>query len=197
MKGFKFKKYNGKYFGKFDEREEAVDYMKALASIYEKTEDINANTYTELARNSRKRGIYITPQQLKKFLLANDIPIRGRRGLTRGLEVRKRKYTTTLTVPPEIHEALRQFPNMSQGIEVIIRLFLGMPSKDCLVVFDDTLRVLFHYTKDGTEAVVFGDLKPRDELVLKGILKSIDDIGVVALIDFCKLYNYTRVGPNE
>lgn len=188
---------NGKYLAVFDTREEAMDYLDSLVELYLTAENKYVNTPSQLTRAARRKGIHLTMDTFRRYLRNKGVTKEQRLYTPRNGQIGRRKISTTVTLLPGIHDALKQFPTVTLGIEVITRLFLGLKTNDVFVVFDDTLRVLFHLGPDGYEAIVFGEVAPRDSKVIKQLLRNIEEKGLQSLLDFCILYNHFKLGPYE
>ena len=187
---------DNKYFGHFDTKQEAFDYLKELARRY-KFSPLRVNTVNKLCREAQEKGIYIYPTQVGKWfreVFDVDVKYTGK--------APEDRVVTSIYLDADLHSHLGRLQKHSKYlrnyvINTILRTACGLPVKP-LLVYLDKIPIVFVEWKEKWINIAMQEIDNEQKRYIESILYDLNENG----IDYAKQKleisgNYTIGGSKK
>ena len=184
---------NGLYLNKFENKDEAEEYMEKCIWQYLYTPYKDKMSIRKICRLAEEKdGVSISRPTLSRELKRRDIKFRNQRDKEL---IRKPQ---TYTINKDVLEVLDQYPNKSYIVELGLRIVLDIPCEDLIVFFPkgdkDDLVVIFNYEENKIKALVNGNPSERDSKDIQTLVNLGQSKGMKALIEYMEQFNYKYYG---
>jgi hypothetical protein len=186
---------NGLYLGKFETREESLEYIKKLANRYRYAPNQKRISIRKLVAEAREQGIRLNRTSLGRWFRQLGVEIRNVR-----VERESTKTNQTYSVSNEIIEEIDEYPNKSYLVELGLRLVTRMPIEDVILFFPkekdgSAVNAIFKKETNGKVSIqATGKLTNRDRQQLRVLMELANEQGLGVVVDFAERYNYKWYG---
>ena len=173
----KFRRHDdGTYFGQFETKEEAFDYLKELARRY-KYSPLRVNTVRKLCREAQEDGIKIYPTQVGKWfreVFDVDVKYTGKSPEDR--------IITSLYMDNDLYSHLGRLQKHSKYlrnylINTILRSACGLPIKP-LLVYMDSVPIVFLEWKEKWINIALQEIDNEQKRYIESILYDLNENGL-------------------
>lgn len=198
----KWRRVNGLYFSKFDDKVEAYRYLQKISRRYAHT-DPYTNQIKDLVAGAQEEGVMLYPTQLGRWLrdvFGLDITHKKKRPS-------KKKTVTSITYDNEVHKILNEVARAvgiytkSQFINTLLRHHCGLDIEELIVYLGDIdenpVSVMFYESKVGVQAVYMGWLHTIERKFIEGLCHDGDENGIEYIKTKCRALGYFTFGLNK
>lgn len=194
---------NGLYFGYFDNKEDAFEYLKKLKNKYLYSYK-RKYTIKELCEEAGKDGVVLYQQNLSRwFKLIWDVNVKRNAG-----DRKKNKRRDTVTLDKEVYHIFQQF--VSRGaiayhmkswyINKMLRFFLGLPNEEVLILFEDELDLfgcLFFEKNTEVRALYVGNPQTGTRKLIESLCSDAETNGMGFIKTKARTLGYYALGADE
>lgn len=162
---------NGKYMGFFDTLEQVENYKKNVLDFFRYIDKEKLIPIKEFSERERMKGIKLYVEQLRRWLLDNDVRVRKPPTTTNTSAIPLRVY-------PYLIDLIKMYPvKRSKLFDWGLRLVLGLPIHDAVFLYlnDDYQSIIFYLLKY-KEIRIIATEDVTDELVKS--MQSIADMAI-------------------
>lgn len=198
----KWRRVNGLYFSKFEDKIEAFRYLQKVARRYAYT-DGYTNQIKDLVEDAQQDGVMLYPTQLGRWLRdVFELDITHKR-VKRSVG----KTVTTLTYDTEVHKILNKVSSVvgtftkSQFVNTLLRHHCGLDINELIVYLGDIdenpVSVMIYESRVGIQAVYMGWLPNLERKFIEGLCHDGDQHGLEYIKNKCRALGYFTYGLNN
>lgn len=183
---------DGKYLGYFDTKEEAERWLHKQFNRYIYTPNPGKMSVARICREAQAKGIKLYHQTMLNWMHRANIKLRD----TRPKETTHK--AKTYTISKKVLEQLDGYPNKSTLADLGLRLVLGIPTEDVVILLptdegDTTL--IFHKKKKGRIVMwTSGSIDRKFEQQLRMLMQRVNKVGMEAVTEYAIMNGYTYYG---
>lgn len=192
------KRDNGLYLGKFETKEEAIDYVEMLSRKYKYTRNRKNMSIRKLCRYAKNEGVIIYPKTLSEWFKSMGIEIRTVRPKPKAT-----KKSQTYTIDKDVIEYLDDYDNKSYMAELGLKILMRLPTDDIVLFLpaeahEEPINIIFQkISNNKIKAVATGKLNERDKAMISGMIQRAEKKGMKHIVDFARLFGYKWYGGNN
>ncbi len=189
----KTKHDNDKYFGYFDTKEEAEDWFIDQVNRYIYTPNPEKMSVSRICREAQDKGISLHKQTALRWFKEMNIKIRNAR------PKKKTHKKKTFSISKIVDGELEGYPNKSYLADLGLRLVLGIPTEDVVIILPDeeegTITLIFRKKKKGrVQMWTSGDIDQKFEQQIRMLMQRVNQVGMKAVIEYAQTNGYAYYG---
>lgn len=188
------KNQNGLYLDKFEEKEEALEYIDDMIDAYKYTPYKKKSSVNKMVQEAKMDGVKISHYTFTKFLEDKGVDIKRTRN------IKSRTSPKTYTINNDVLDVLDSYSNKSYIVELGLRMVLGLPTEDIVLFLptdDEPITVIFKKEKSRYKALINGETRKRDEKDIRTMLNLITKKGLRTFLDYLETFNYKYYGGHK
>lgn len=191
----KTKHDNEKYFGYFENKDEAKQWLRDQLNRYLYTPNPENMSRSRLCNEAQEKGIALHVQTLTRWMNDAGFPMKS------GQTPRERTRTAkTYTVSNIVLDELEGYPNKSYLVDLGLRLVLGIPTEDVVVLLpdEDNTTLIFKKKKEGRIVMwTSGTIDQVLEQQLRMLMQRVNQVGMQAVVSYAQTNGYDYYGGTD
>jgi hypothetical protein len=187
---------NDLYLGKFENEEDAEQYVSMMLRRYRHHPNPGKYSVEEMIKEAKRDGVTLNAPFIIRRLRKNNITVRR---WPRNKKVNKKPALHTIDIA--LLDYLSGFENKSFLVELGLKLVTGWPVEEVVMflpanhdIWSDKVTVIFQETDNGIKAQISGKIEHRDELLIRSLINKAQHLGLEYITAFCDTHGYTYLG---